>query len=293
MNQASPNVVNLRSQAYHARKKARRDRQQAILDQVLALPEREALELLFKTWPDHLPKITRGKLPARLRSRWLHLNKLSWMQRNFSEELDEIFELHQQDYLLHMAHHAQARHQQRLDALLGALAQSVRGEATVSIDVSAPVPGLSHRELMLRCNEDPSLFDQLSVRSSLHAHYKRVDGQAVFVDCQGQEMDHEVHLWLALGLDTTGALTMTETLPLRRMVKDEQGNDTWVNQLKSYCVSMIMGEWEGLSPQDAAWAYNTDPETGLPRNADPGRSFGQVKRPGWLNRTPPHTAHLE
>lgn len=287
------NVVDLRKQAYRARKNARHAAQDKVLEQVLALPDNEAVDLLYATWPEHLPRRARGRLSSTVRSAWRKKNVFAYMHRHFPDDVHEILEDNTRAYLGYLATPALARHEARIDALIAAMVDGIRGESTLAINISAPSPGLTHKDLLDRCSEDPEAFEDLVVSANMHAHYRRESGVAVFTDCDGSPLTDEVRIWLALGIDTAGSVAITETLSLRRMIKDDQGVDTWVPQVKSYGVSLSQGDWHPISTSDAAYAYGHDAQTGEPLPPEQGRSFGALRKPGWLSRTPPNTEHLD
>lgn len=282
-------VINLAKQAYWTKKRNRTKRQEAILEQAMSLPEDEGAQLLFDTWPEHLPKIARGKLSKSLRARWEELQTDAFIEKHFHMELDMMQDEFMDEYIDDLAAVAEERHSKRIDALIESFETSIRGKATFSIGAVIPPMDKIYAHFLVM---SPQEADEEAIRVHFHGHYHRENGKAVFTDCQGERIDEEVRGWIGLALNLSGGLSITEELSLKRLAKDEQGNEEWVPQLRNYGVAMSFGEWHPVTAQQAAYARNHDHETGELLPPEPGVSYGELTRPAWMKNTEPYVEHL-
>lgn len=283
------NIVDIGKQAYWARKKQRKMRQEAVLAQIQNMDFTRAAEVLFEKWPEHLPKVFRGKLDPRVRSEWNRLNFEAWMERNFPEELYALNCMEMENHLSDLAEASVKRHASMIEGLIEAMGQGIRGKASFSISTVVPKPGVKYNQLM---SFEPEKRQNSVVRISFHGHYSKENGVVRFTDCQGRNIDSQVRCWMGLAMNLSGGMSITEELTLRRMIKNEQGDDVWVPQLRNYCVSMNFGEWVANTAKEAAEANSYDHETGEALPSEPGLSYGQLKKPSWLNKVQPNTDHL-
>lgn len=287
------NVVDLGKQSYWKRKNARIEKQKSIIAKALAMHEQEAADFLYEHWPEHLPKAARGVIPAQVRAAWERRRNQAWMMKHFPEDIQSIFQAQLEDYLGHLAEEALDRHGERVQALIQAIGVGVRGESTLALSISVPAPHSSYPEVMKAMVEDGEIPEDMLLGLSFHAHYLREGSIPVFTNCQGQDISQHVQAWLALGMDLNGGLSITETLPLRSLSKDEHGNEMWIHQKRSYCVSLGWGDWTPASSREAAEAYGFDAETGEALPQESGQSFGSLSKPGWLSKIPPNTEHFD
>ena len=286
-------VVNLAKQSYWNRKNSRIQKQKKIIEQAMELPDHEAADFLYSHWPEHLPKVARNVVPPQIRSAWEFRKTQTWMMKNFPEDIQSIVQAQLEDYLGHLASEALDRHEKRIQALIQTVGVGVRGESTLSLSISVPVPESSYPEIMEALEEDGEIPEDMLLGLSFHAHYLREGSTPVFTNCQGQDISQEVRAWIALGMNLNGGLSITETLPLRSLSKDEHGNETWVHQKRSYCVSLGWGDWTPASSREAAEAYSFDAETGEALPQESGQSYGSLTKPGWLSKVPPNTEHFQ